>query len=64
MKADNLMMFILACVVFACVVAESGIALYQGWACGVVGYAVIAGFLLLTGGMVRLTWKELREEEG
>lgn len=60
---ENLVQFVLACIIFAFVIIECIVAVHQQWVTGIIGYSVCICALCLTGSVVRLSWKEMKDKE-
>ena len=54
--------FVMACIIFLCVVVSVVVNIARGHIASVVGYLVSISFLCLTWSLVRISYREMREE--
>lgn len=62
-KFEKIVQFVLACTMFLCVVTEIiAHTFFTRTINSIIGFLAAGFFALLAWGLVRITWKELREE--
>lgn len=62
-KIFQLAQFIIACLMFACVLTGAVAHIVMGHITSIIGFGVVAIFLIFTGYFVKVAWIELHEED-